>query len=180
METINIKKCAVEPIRGSVFILAVKYILLLFIFDGIYELIYYFLNVQFLIPYDFHHHLSVGFFILLITKFIIQAYLIMFITLSWANNMYYLTDKYLVKKSGILGRNEEKYLFDAVFSTSINRSFAGQIFGYGDLQITVNAGNDKRELILSGIADPFKYEQMLKECCKNLKTNNQEIVFNKK
>ena len=172
------KKCVVEPIHGSGFILAAQFILLLLIFDGLFGLIYYFLNLGFTLPFDLHHHLAIVLLSLFVIKLIFQVFVISFVVLSWANHVFYLTSDEIVVRKGIMDSYEMSYKYDSVRSIRTDRSFLGRIFGYADLSIIVSTKIGERKITLSGISSPQKYETMFRECCKNL-SDKQEIVFNK-
>ena len=174
MDNSNVKKCTVEPIRGSVYILAVKFVLLVVIFNGLYEVAYFLLNLGFPLPFDLHHHLAIAFLIIFLLNIIFQVYTILLVVLQWANNVYYITDNELVERQGTLSIREKVYKFETVRSMSVERPFFGKIFGYGNIVLSVTGKDGEKELEISGIGDPYKYEKMLRECCKKLVVNGQE------
>ena len=156
----------IEPIRGSPFILGFKIIFLLALFELAYLVIYYFLNVQFEIPYSVHHHLSIGFLILASAKIFLEMYLILLLVLSWANNVYYLADKHIIKRTGVLSSKEKVYDFDLIRSITVQQSFFGKLFNFGTIMLSTSAsGGYQAEITLDNISDPQKYEQRIKECC---------------
>ncbi len=44
-------------------------------------------------------------------------------------------DTYVIKRSGVFNKVEEKCMFPKVLSINVYRSFWGRVFGYGDIQI---------------------------------------------
>ena len=170
-ENIATKKCTVEPIRGSVFILAIKFVLLILIFNGLYAVAYFLLNLGFPLPFNLHYYLAIVFLVLFAVNIAFQTYVVLLVSLQWANNVYYLTDTELVKRKGIINIHEETYKFDSIRSLSINRPLFGKVFGYADLSITVVSRGEEKDLLIVGISNPYKYEKMLRECCKKLVIN---------
>lgn len=160
------QKPEVEPIRESPFILGFKIIALLALFEIAYLIIFFFLNVQFQIPYNLHHHLSVGFLLFASTKIFLEMYFILFLVLSWANNVYYLTDKHIIKRAGVLGSKEKVYDYDIIRSITVNQPFLGKLFNFGSISLSTSAsGGYQAEITLTNILDPQKYEQRIKDCC---------------
>lgn len=154
----------VEPIRGSVFVLTLKLALILFIIDSLYSLLFYLLNLGFGIPFDFHHHISVTLFITQIGKIIFEIFLIIYVVLQWANNTYFLTEKHLIRRTGILSTEEDVYHFENIRSITTHQSFLGRIFNYGDVILKTSAsGGYQGEVTLTGISNPYKYENTLKK-----------------
>ena len=156
----------IEPIRGSIAILVIKIVVILMLFDVIYSLLFYAASIQFNFPIDWHHHISVGLFIISLIKNIFQAYLIVFLVLSWANNVYCLFGKHLIIKHGIFTVNENTYDLELTRSISLHQSVFGKLLHYGDIIIKSSAsGGYQGDLALVGISDPEKYQKLLKEHC---------------
>lgn len=151
-----------ETIRGSLVILVFRLFLALLLIEVVYAAVYYFLSIQFNIPYDWHHHVSFGLFLLLSLKLVAQAYLIILVTLSWANRAYLLTVKHLVTREGVFSLKENIHDFDNIDSISINQSFLGRLFNFGDISINSDKEDSNRSMI--GIPNPRKYERLLKNC----------------
>ncbi len=162
------KKCVVEPIRGSVAILGLKLALMFFILDGVYGIVYYLIALGINLPLDLHHHIMVALTAIFLVKVALQIYFIFYVFLQWANDVSYITGNELVKRKGAIMIKEEVYKFDSIRSVTVVISFLGKIFGYGDMLITAIAGGNERELVLSGVSNPQKYEKMLRDCCKKL------------
>ncbi len=158
-------KCEHAPIRGSYTIFVAKLLLTLFLFEIIYAAIFYFLTLGVFFPFDLHHHISVGILILEVMKILIQVFLIFYVTLSWTSNVYYINGKHLIKRSGILNTEEDIYEFDTVRSIAVNQSFLGRLFHYGDIYLKTSASGGYQVIVtMTGIQNPHKYEQMIKQC----------------
>ena len=156
----------VEPIRGSVAILAIKLIAILIIFDVAHFLISYFLTLQFTLPFDLHSRVSLLLLFLDLIKIILQIYFTLFLVLSWSSNIYYLTRKHLIKREGFIGTKEKIYDFDNIRSITVNQSLLGKLFNFGTIYLSTSAsGGYQAEISLENISDPQKYEQRIKECC---------------
>lgn len=157
------EKNIAEPIRGSTVILAFKLILTLLLFDFIYLGMFYFLNIFFDISFEWHHHISVGLFGIHLIKNLLEVVFIVYLILSWANNMYLITKKHLIRKKGIFGSQEDIFHFENIRSISINQSFLGKLFNYGAITLKTSAsGGDQGDITLSEIENPQKYEEILK------------------
>jgi len=179
MSNSDTKKCTVEPIRGSVAILGIKFVLVFLILDGFYGLLYYVITLGVSLPFDLHHHIAVILFATFLVKVALQIYFVLYAFLIWANNIYYITDEELVKRQGIFSIHEQTYKFDTIRSIAINRSFLGKLFGFGDMIITaVTGGNRQESILLSGVSNPNKYRTMLRDCCKKLV--KEEVLFEKR
>lgn len=158
------RKHELEPIRGSIIIMVAKLATGLVLFDLLYLGAYYLLTLGFELPFDLHHHV---FFLLLITfflKLLMQLFLILNVTLSWANSAYYLAGKHLIRRRGILHVEEDVFHFDNIRSISVNQSFFGKIFNYGDILLKTSAsGGYQGDVVMTEIANPKKYEEILRE-----------------
>lgn len=160
-------ECEHAPIRGSIVILVAKLLLTLIFFELIYAGIYYVLILVISKPPDLHHHVAIAIFVLEIVKILLQVFLILNITLSWANKTYHINsrDKHLIRRTGILNIKEDTYEFNTVRSISVEQSWLGRIFRFGDVTLKTSAsGGYQAILTIAGIQNPKKYEQMIKEC----------------
>ena len=159
--------CEHAPIRGSIFILVAKLLIILLLFELIYGGIYYVLTLGILLPFDLHHHVALVIFVLEILKILTQFFLIFNITLAWANNVFYINGqgKHLIKRTGIISVKEDVYEFDTVRSLTVDQSWIGRIFHFGNVTLKTSAsGGYQAILTIAGIQNPQKYEQMIKEC----------------
>lgn len=159
------QKIEIEPIRGSIVILVFKVVFIMLTFDLIFNILYYIFNIQFNIPYEFYHHFSLIALIILFAKSFVLAYFMIIAILSWANNTYFLTEKHLVQREGLLNIRENIYDFNNIRSISVNQNLIGKIFHYGDIILKTSAsGGYQGDISLVGISNPEKYEKILKEC----------------
>lgn len=95
---------------------------------------------------------------------LIQLYLIVYVTLAWASNAYYLAGKHLIRRKGIVHAQEDVFHYDNIRSISVNQSFFGKMFNYGDITIKTSAsGGYQGDIVMTEIADPKRYEAMLRE-----------------
>ncbi len=93
-----------------------------------------------------------------------QLFLILNVTLSWANSAYYLAGKHIIRRNGILHVEEDVFHFDNIRSISVNQSFFGKIFNYGDISLKTSAsGGYQGDVIMTEISNPKKYEEILRE-----------------
>lgn len=158
-------ECEHAPIRGSYTIYVAKLLLALVLFELIYTVIFYFLTLGYPLPFDLHHHISIVIFVFEILKVFIQVFLILYVTLSWTNSIYYISGKHLIKRTGILSTEEDIYEFDTVRSVAVNQTFLGRLLHYGDIALKTSASGGYQVIVtITGIQNPHKYEQMIKEC----------------
>lgn len=155
-------KPGLEPIRGSTVVLVAKLTVILLIFELIYAVADYVVTLGIPLPFDLHHHASLALFLVEAIKIVFQLYLIANVTLSWANNTYYLAGKHIIKRTGILHVEEDVFHFDNIRSISISQSFFGKMFNYGDIILKTSAsGGYQGDVAMMGIANPKKYEEIL-------------------
>ena len=158
------KDYVTEPVRGSISVLIIKMLVILALFDGAYSIIYYVLNLGISLPFDLHHHAAI---LLLITQFvktILQMTLLLRIVLQWANNVYFLTDEHIIKRSGLLKIQEETFHYENIRSITIHQSWIGKLFNYGDILLKISAsGGFQDDIELSGIENPQKHKKRLQD-----------------
>ncbi len=155
---------APEFIRGSIAILTIKFLLILFLPDALYGFAFYVFTLGIALPFDLHHHLSVLFFLLQIVKNLVQMGLFLKVVLLWANNVYCLTEKHIVKRTGIFSTSEEIYQYSNIRSVMINQSFIGKLLNYGDIYLKTSAsGGYQGDIVISGIENPKKYKTILEK-----------------
>ena len=153
-----------EPIRGSLIMFAFRLLLLLILFETIYALVFGVLQIGLNLPIEWHHHTSVGLLIFNGVKVVIELILILYLLLQWTGSRYFITPKHIIKQTGILKEKEEVYHFDNIRSISVEQSFLGKVFDYGDITLKTSAsGGYQDDVVLSGIDNPHKYETILKE-----------------
>ena len=155
-------KVGFEPIRGSIVVLVTKLAAVLLIFEVAYAIADYIVTLGIPLPFDLHHHISLVLFIVQAVKIVLQLYLIVDVTLSWANSTYILAGKHIIRRRGILHVEEDVFHFDNIRSISINQSFLGKLFNYGDITLKTSAsGGYQGDVVMVGIANPKKYEEIL-------------------
>lgn len=163
MEEKNIPEHDLEPIRSSVAILAMKLLVLLFMFEVSYAGLFYFLNIFFNLPLEWHHHSSIIMLGINGIKVGLELLFILYLFFQWAGTTYYLTKKHIIKRVGIISSREEVFHFDNIRSIAVNQSFLGKLFNYGDIELKTSAsGGYQAALILASIDNPHKFETLLK------------------
>lgn len=155
-------KPEVEPIRGSVTILITKLLVIVLFFEVFYLVADYIVSLGIPLPFDLHHHALLALFIAEVIKIVFELYLIVNVTLSWANNTYHLEGKHIIKRTGVFHAEENVFPFENIRSVAVHQSFLGKICNYGDLTIKISAsGGYNRDVVLMGIAYPKKFEELL-------------------
>ena len=93
--------------------------------------------------------------------------------LAAKNDIIEFYDDKIVRKSGILSKNETQSVFMGVYSVSLYQSLFGRMFGYGDLVLDVPGEWD---VATTGIKDPKGLKSYL-ETKITAKTNTTQVVF---
>ncbi len=159
------EQCEHTPIRGSIIFLVSKLLVILLMFELIYGGAFYVLSLGIPLPFDLHHHVSVVLFVLEIVKIVTQVFLILNVSLSWANSVYFISGKHLIKRTGVLKTQEDIYEFETVRTVALNQSWLGKIFDYGDISLKTSASGGYQVIVtIAGVRNPRKYEQMIKDC----------------
>lgn len=151
-----------EPIHGSIVVLIIKLAVVLVVFELAYAVADYTVTLGIPLPFDLHHHVELALFIVQAIKIVFELYLIANVTLSWANNTYLIAGKHIIRRTGILHVEEDVFHFDNIRSISINQSFLGKIFNYGDITLKTSAsGGYQGDVVMVGVTNPKKYEEIL-------------------
>lgn len=153
-----------EPIRGSVSLLVFRLFLILFFIDTSYSLLTLF--VFELEIFQNYHYQLIG--ILFLAHFIKNAfsiYLVLSIVLKWVSIVYFVTDKYIMQREGVLSTKEKIYDLKNIKSVTVQQGLIGKLFHYGDIQISSHGLGGKTENIyISDVSNPEKYKEIFKHC----------------
>lgn len=156
-----------EPIRGSVIVMVWQLVIFLIFTDLVYTLTntllmrVYFLQLT--LPFDLHHKIFLLLAILHIFKSILQIFFIVTIVMHWIGKSYYIAEKHLIKREGIFSIREKIYDLNNIRSVTVNQSFLGKFFHFGDVLIeTSAAGGYMDKILVSGIAKPENFEAKLR------------------
>lgn len=152
-----------QQIRSSISILAMKLLLLLFLFEVIYAILFYVLTLAFNLPLEWHHHSSIILLVINGFKIIVEFFFILYLFFQWEGISYFITKKHIIKRVGIFNSKEEIFHFENIRTITVKQSFLGKILHYGDIELKTSAsGGYQEELVLVAINDPYKYEAHLK------------------
>lgn len=152
-------------LRGSVILLFLRIVLLIIIFDSFYVVATILLNLTFNIPFEWHHHISLGLLMTLGAQIFIKSISMFYLVLSWMSNTYILNSTHVIKKHGIFSNEEDIHRFDTVRSISIQQSVMGKFLNYGSILLKTSAsGGFQDDIVISEIDNPKSYEEHLKKC----------------
>ena len=156
-----------EPIRGSVIIMVWQLVIFLIFTDIIYTVINSFLMrvyfLQLTLPFDLHHKIFLLLLFLHIAKSVIQIFFVITIVFYWISKSYYVVEKHLIKRQGIFSVKEKIYDLGNIRSITVNQSFLGRFFHFGDIVIeTSAAGGYMDKILVSGISNPENFEAKLR------------------
>ena len=157
-----------EPIRESVVLFVIKIASILIITDLVYAVLnFIFLKAFFLnheLPFNIHNLTAYILTFLHLVKTALQIWGVSTIVFRWIGNSYYITEKHLVHREGILNCLEKIYDLDIVRSISIQQSWFGKVFRYGSVNIEISAsGGYTDQVTLNGVSNPQQYESMLRK-----------------
>lgn len=151
---------SIHHIRGSVILLALRILGILFIADTAFAFILAF--ALFTIGSDYYASVVSVLWILHTVKFVIEAYLVLYLVVSWATITYYLTDHTLVYSRGVV-KTEETFLeLNKTKSVHLTESWLGKLMNYGTITLTIPSYGGNEQFSLIGIADPKKYERIFR------------------
>ncbi|MBQ8308561.1 MAG: PH domain-containing protein [Clostridia bacterium] len=82
-------------------------------------------------------------------------------------------DQRVIKKSGVFSKKERQFVFTSVVSVSVDQSFWGRIFNYGDVRVDLIG---KGIITANGISRPNELKAFVEQYISN--ENLQQIVTN--
>lgn len=157
MEPTVKQEATVPPIRENVVVLAFKVILLIVIPN----LIYYGLRVLGLEIFSpgevgsWVHWMSLFFMLLMVT---FQTFLILQVTLAWANHTFWISKTQIVEESGIFNKKVTTRDIPQLRSVSVKQGLLGRIFNFGSLVIQGKSEDYSTALTIMYVTDPNRYE----------------------
>lgn len=150
------------PVSGA--LLALQIILAILLFDIVYIIL---TNTLFSVTFTLGTSPSLSpLFAFLILKLFIQSIAIMALVLITLSKEYYLTEKQLIVKQGVLTRDEKIYELHHIKSVNRHQSFLARLIGYGDLKLSVAESGFRTDVALHNIREPKKYERVFMELMK--------------
>lgn len=150
------------PVRSSIALLVVKIALVVVLFDAIYSLIFYFLNIYFDTPIEWHHTISIGMLILVFAKILIEVGFLIYTVLSWMNMTYQIERGHLIIKKGIFRTIEDIYELKTIRAVEVDQGLIGKLFHFGNVVLKTSASGGYQVIVtLMGITDPNKYKKTL-------------------
>lgn len=154
-----------EPIHGSVFLLAFKLFVILFLSDAVYLLIdrSLFEGLQM----DTYHNLVLLLTGLYIFKSLVQITLVLWVVFHWLYHKYHIdyAQKKLYEYKGILHSKEHMSDLKNVRDVSMEQTIFGKIFNYGNIVLTISASGGYAEKVrMKTIQEPKLYVDFLEAC----------------
>lgn len=108
----------------------------------------------------FHLYCAAAIFGVTIICLPISGLLLLIAYLTIKSNEMGVTDKRVIRKSGIIMRDTSEILLSKVESVSVKQGFIGRMLGYGDVVISGSGGNDA---VMKGVDDPLKFRARINE-----------------
>lgn len=81
-------------------------------------------------------------------------------------------NKYVIK-SGLIAKQENQMAFTKIMSVSVDKSFLGAIFNYGNVKIDIVGKNDS---ILGGVKNPNGLKNYLENLIANPDTDVKQVI----
>lgn len=101
----------------------------------------------------------------------ISAMLLLYAWLKIRSTEMGITNKRVIRKSGVIMRNTDEIRLSKVESVSVKQGFLGRIFGYGDVIISGSGGNDA---VMKGVRDPLAFRRAVDDACEQ---KNNPVIF---
>ena len=94
--------------------------------------------------------------------------------LVWRNNAYIVTNRRVMRISGVLGKNVVDSSLEKVNDVKLTQSFFGRMFGYGDIQILTASelGAD----LFHQINDPIRFKTAMLNAKEKLSIDEMDLV----
>ncbi len=89
---------------------------------------------------------------------VIPLIIMIFRMIKNANETIEFYDNKVVHKSGILSKREKSNVFAGVLAVSVEQSFLGRIFGYGNVRVDIQG---RWDIDTSGVKDPHALKEYL-------------------
>lgn len=151
-----------RPVRSSAALLVIKLALVVVLFDTIYSLIFYFLNIFFHTPIEWHHTISIWMLLLVFAKILAEVGFLVYTVISWMNTTYQIERGHLVVKRGLFHTVEDVYELKTIRAVEVDQTLFGKIFHFGDVILKTSASGGYQVIVtLMGITNPYKYEEKL-------------------
>ncbi len=154
-----------EPIHGSIFLLAIKLFVTLFVIDIVYLVIdrLLFQTVQI----EVYSNLVLLLTGLYLFKSLVQIVLILFIVFHWLYHKYHIDydQKKLYEYKGFLHTKEHMSDLKNVRDVSMEQTIFGKIFNYGNIVLSISAsGGYAEKVVMKKIQEPALYVDFLENC----------------
>lgn len=158
-----------EPVRGSLVLFVFKITMILVFTNLIYMTLNYVLLQAFFLnhdlPFNLHDRTPYILTILHIATTALQIWGISTVSFHWIGKSYQVTKKHLVQREGIINCIEKIYDLNNVRSVTINQSFLGRWFRFGDILIETSApGLYEEKISLTGVANPQRFADRIQHC----------------
>lgn len=154
-----------EPIHGSIFLLALKLFVILFVSDAVYLLTDRLLFEA--LQMDMYHSLILLLTVLYILKSLVQITLVLWVVFHWLYHKYHIdyAQKKLYEYKGVLYSKEHMSDLKNVRDVSMEQSIFGKIFNYGTIVLTISASGGYAEKVrMKHIQEPKLYVDFLETC----------------
>lgn len=159
METIDLPRGT--HLRPSVVPLLIRTVALLFLIETAYAIL---LAVATLAPAEAELYPTITGVLWVVStiKFIAEITLLTGMIATWAHTAYYLSDKQLVRFSGIVKIDEKIFDLINLKSVELHQGWWGRIFDYGHLDLLIASSGTQETIRIRNIKDPKMYERGLR------------------
>lgn len=102
----------------------------------------------------------------------VTAALLLYAYLKIRSTEMGITNKRVIRKSGVIMRNTAEIRLSKVESVSVRQGFLGRIFGYGDVVIAGTGGNG---CVMKGVFDPLAFRSQALEAFEHAQRISQKV-----
>jgi membrane protein YdbS with pleckstrin-like domain len=116
----------------------------------------------------------IGTLIIIVLAILMYLVSIWYLRTSWGKTGYSLTETAIIVQSGVGTHTEDVYRFDSVVSASIQQSFLGKKYGYGN--IVLGVPHMQGDLILRDIDQPSSLLEKMHKKLANSTVNPNALL----
>ncbi len=103
---------------------------------------------------------------------ILEAVMLLFVTLHWLTTNYYITREHVIRYAGIMSVDEHIFELSHLRSVELHQSWFGRLCHYGNITLRFAVSGYHEDLTMREIAYPKLYERALKKHIREKKPAN--------
>lgn len=165
------------PIRQSIFLFVVKVFFALFLIDTLYAVLGFAVWKLGAGQY-YHNNLFILFLVVHVLKNFLQITIVLRVVFSWVGSVWYIHNRQLVKREGILHVQEKVYDLTIIRAIDIDQGIVGKLFRYGSINLTTSASGGYNEyIVLTDISEPEQCAEIVKKYLSSSQLTKQQNIL---